>query len=360
MPSFAQTLGSCQTVEAFLQLTIKNGLPLFKLIVDNNSDILFATMKKFTSGKDGSSWIYTFYSVREIKKKSGGWINQGHKPKGCGFGYNVIGQMKVSSSYFPDLTVQSSKDQFVVRECVLYSVDHGQADQETPEFINRELAAIVVKIPSENSNDDEEKSNKGKGLIGRGFTGCLHEDRNACSKVENENSNSMTVILPGGVHGLPNKGVPSPLINRWKSGGSCDCGGWDVGCKLRILNNQDQSCKSSRPSAPCFAPDHLDLFVEGGAQENRPIFSLAPFKKGIYSVGFKASISLLQAFSICIAFISSQKSSDVLEMNNLSEARLFQESDFTGSDRVKAPTIVQREVPAKYVPSPPPSPVGRV
>ncbi|KAA8516349.1 hypothetical protein F0562_016642 [Nyssa sinensis] len=348
------------TVEALLQLTIKNGLPFFKLLVDNSSDILAATMKNFTSGKDTSTWIYTFYSVHEIKKKSTGWINQGHKQKGCGIGYNIIGQMKVSSSQFSDVTVQSSNKQFAVRECVLYTVDPEQSDQETPKFMpNRELAAIVVKIPSENSNGDKELGNKGEGLIGRGCTGCLCEDRNSSDKGENENCNSMTVILPGGIHGLPNKGLPSPLINRWKSGGSCDCGGWDVGCNLRILT-EHQSCTHSGPSTPRFAPDHLDLFVEGGAKKDRPIFSLAPFKKGIYSVEFKASISLLQAFSICVAFISSKKSSDVLEVNNLSEARLFQESAFSASDGMKTPTKVQRDVPMKYVPSLPPSPVGRV
>uniref|UniRef100_A0A5B7AC76 DUF3527 domain-containing protein n=1 Tax=Davidia involucrata TaxID=16924 RepID=A0A5B7AC76_DAVIN len=349
------------TVEAFLQLAIKNGLPFFNLVVDNKSDILAATMKKLTtSGKDESSWIYSFYSVHEIKKKSGSWINQGHKRRGCGFGYNIIGQMKVSSSHFPDLIVQNSKDQFAVRECVLYSVDLRQVDQETPEFMpKRELAAIIIKNPSENSNDDGEQSNKGVDLTGKGITGCLQEDRNSCNKGKNENSSSTIVILPGGIHSLPNKGAPSPLINRWKTGGSCDCGGWDVGCKLRILTNQDQSCKHSGPSMPCSAPDRLDLFAEGGAQENRPIFSLAPFKKGIYSVEFKTSMSLLQAFSICIAFLSGQKSF-ISEVNNLYEAKLFQESAFTGCDRLKTPTIVQREMPAKYVPSPPPSPVGRV
>ncbi|KAA8518970.1 hypothetical protein F0562_016256 [Nyssa sinensis] len=351
------------TIEALVQLTIKNGFPLFKLVVDKNSDTLAATMKKLTTsaGKDDSSWIYTFYSVYEIKKKSGSWINQGHKKKGCGFGYNIIGQMKVSSSHFPDLIVQSFKDQFAVRECVLYGVDLRQADQEAPEFMPmRELAAIVIKIPGKNSNDNKEQSNKGVDFTRRGITGCLWEDRNDWNKGKIANSSSTIVILPGGIHSLPNKGKPSPLVNRWRTGGSCDCGGWDVGCELRILTSQDQSCKHSGPSTPCSTPDHLDLFAEGEAQENRPIFSLAPFKKGIYSVEFETSISLLQAFSICIASISSQKSFDISEVNNLSEAKLLQESAFTRCDRLKSPMLVQGEVPAKFVPSPPPSPIGRV
>ncbi|XP_059667891.1 uncharacterized protein LOC132313222 isoform X2 [Cornus florida] len=344
------------SVEALLQLTFKNGLPLFKLVVDNNTDILAANVKKLTTtGKGDSTWIYTFYSVNEIKRKSGSWINQRHKGK-SGFSYDVVGQMKVSCSDFPDLTAQSTKDHFVVRECVLYGVDIGQTDKVTSEHMpNREVAAIVIKIPSENTKDDGEQSHKGMDLTGTGFTEHLQEDKKFCDDGENERSGSTIVILPGGFHGLPSKGVPSPLINRWKSGGSCDCGGWDVGCKLRILTDQDKSYKHLKQSIPCSTASHLDLFVQGGDQENKPIFSLAPFKKGTYSVEFNTSISLLQAFSICIAFISSQESSDFMEVNNMSEAKLLREPALTGCDRTKPPTI-----PLRYIPSPPPSPVGRV
>eukprot|EP00250_Pteridium_aquilinum_P001511 c11707_g1_i1 orf=273-2900(+) len=52
----------------------------------------------------------------------------------------------------------------------------------------------------------------------------------------------VTVILPAGIHGLPsmqneeNVGFvgashgPTPLLERWMSGGQCECGGWDMGC----------------------------------------------------------------------------------------------------------------------------------
>ncbi|XP_059647127.1 uncharacterized protein LOC132293604 [Cornus florida] len=357
--SFQQKKHEASTVEALLQLTFKKGSPLFKLVVGKNSDILAAAVKKFSSGKDDSSWIYTFYSVREIKKKGCGWINKELKGESCGFGYDVVGQMKVSSSCFLDLATQSSKDQFAVKEFVLYSVDHGQKGQETPEFMpNKELAAIVIKIPSENSNKDGEQSNKVNNFAGKGLTYCLQEDGNSCKTGANSSSKSTTVILPGGVHGLPNWGVPSPLINRWRSGGSCDCGGWDVGCKLRILTNQAYSCKHLGSSRPCSTNEELDLFLQG--QEDRPIFSLALFKEGIYSVEFNASVSLLQAFAISIAFVSSQKSSEVMEVHNLSDTKLSQESGLSGFNGIESPTIGQREVPAKYFPCPPPSPVGRV
>ncbi|KAJ7555596.1 hypothetical protein O6H91_05G046300 [Diphasiastrum complanatum] len=51
---------------------------------------------------------------------------------------------------------------------------------------------------------------------------------------------SVTIILPAGEHGCPEYGQsgPQPLIDRWKSGGKCDCGNWDLGCGLVVLNNR--------------------------------------------------------------------------------------------------------------------------
>lgn len=321
------------TVQAFLELTIKNGLPLFKLVANNNSDILVAVKNLTAPVKDDSSWIYTFYSVCEIKKKSGSWISQGHKGKNHGFGYNVVGQMKFSSSHYPGLTVQNSDGHFTLKESVLYGVDHRPEGQDSQRLaVDRELAAVVVKVPMGNPDNNGDEGMKGKEFIGKGFS-------------------STTVVLPGGVHGLPYKGAPSPLIERWKSGGSCDCGGWDLGCKLRILTNEDHSCNPMEPAISCSSPDQFDLFNQGGGSYNRPIFSLEPFEKGIYSVQFSPSISLLQAFSVCVAVISNQKSFDFSEVNDPSEAEQVHESKVTGFDRMKNRT--------KYVPPPPLSPVGR-
>lgn len=312
-------------VQALLQLTVKNEVPFFKLVVDNSSDILAAAVKKLpTTGKDDSSLIYSFYSVHEIKKKNGRWMNQGSKEKSVGFGYNVVGQMKVSSSC----------DQYVVRESVLYSVDSGQADKRMPEFMpNRELAAIIVKDPSGENSD---------------------RDGQICK--------STVVVLPGGVHSLPSHGVPSPLITRWRSGGSCDCGGWDVGCKLQVLSNREETSEITRPCVPCSSADCLDLFYQGGHEQNKKSFSLALVKNGLYSLEYDTSISLLQAFSICIAVVSSQKLAHIFQVHDLSEAK--EEKKFpeamTDNDRMKAPTTAQGEAPAKYVSYPPASPVGRV
>ncbi|KAM7264761.1 hypothetical protein ACFE04_002444 [Oxalis oulophora] len=322
---------SSTTIQAVLQLTVKNGLPLFRFVVENDSSILAATMKSMTSpGKDDLGQHYTFYSVNEIKRKSGSWISQGSsKVKPNGYAYNVVGQMKVSSP------IQNSDDLCVIRESVLLGIEVRQGDHQASHKIlqNKELASIIVKMPTEN-----------------GWSSCL---------VENQDNDSITVILPGGDHGLPINGAPSKLIDRWKSGGLCDCGGWDVGCRLRVLSNQSQYSKISRTSHSCRKSDCFQLFHQGETQESRPFISLAPRTQGIYSVEFNSSASSLQAFFICVVVMSNRKLSDLSEMGYLSEGKAFQGPQNV-PENMTTKTPFLDEVAVKYPPNPPLSPVGRV
>ncbi|XWS55592.1 hypothetical protein CRYUN_Cryun09bG0014000 [Craigia yunnanensis] len=347
-------------IQALLQVTIKNGLPLFRFVVDKGSNMLATSMKSLaSSAKGGSDQNYMFSSVSEIKKKSGSWISQGNKEKNCGYIYNIIGQMKISDSHISDLTVQDSYNSYLVRESVLFGVEQRQADQASEKFTpNTELAAVVFKMPGE-STDLQQGD---KDIIKKGFTECLAMDGCSCNSAENASFNNTTVILPGGVHSLPNKGIPSPLIDRWKSGGLCDCGGWDVGCRLRILSNQNsRCCKISRTCQACQNANHLELYAQGEAQENGPIFSLVPHKSGIYAIEFSSSITALQAFFISVTVISCQKSSDLPEFSYLPEGKVIKETMVNGNlEMENKSTIVLETVPAKYTPNPPHSPLGRV
>ena len=49
----------------------------------------------------------------------------------------------------------------------------------------------------------------------------------------------MDVVIPSGNHSLPTSEShgPSPLMDRWRLGGGCDCGGWDMACPLHIFSN---------------------------------------------------------------------------------------------------------------------------
>ncbi|KAK0585843.1 hypothetical protein LWI29_034798 [Acer saccharum] len=337
-------------IRALLQLSIKNGIPLLKFVVDSNSSVLAATMNNLTStGKDDLGQTYTFYSVDEIKKKSGGWISQGSKVKSSGYAYNVVGQMKVSGSHYPD---SDFKNQYIMRESVLFGVEVTQADQASPKYIiSKEIAAIVVKLPIE-SQSHQAKS-RDKGTVDKGFT--EHLLGGGCT----------TVIIPSGDHSLPSKGAPSPLIQRWKSGGVCDCGGWDDGCKLRILANHNRSSKISTTSNVFSDSTPFELFtLEEEPQQNRPVFSLVPLNKEIYSVEFDSSVSLLRAFFICVTVISCQKSSDLSGVSNLYEAKVFDEEPkpWMNGDGIKKnhpSNIILGGLPGKYAPNPPHSPVGR-
>ncbi|PON32799.1 hypothetical protein PanWU01x14_358110 [Parasponia andersonii] len=340
-------------VQALLQLKVNNGLPLFRFVVNNNSNILAATMKNLsTSGKDDLGRNYTFYLVNEIKKKSGGWISQGSKVKSCQYVYNVVGQMKVSISDFSGTSGQDT-DQYILRESVLFGVERKQADQGSPKFIpNREIAAAVVKIPGKEMSHDKHGTDEES--MEKGNVKCYPENQCSYNLGENGYSNNVTVVLPGAVHSSPNKGEPSPLIYRWKSGGSCDCGGWDVGCKLQVLSDQSKPPKSSKIFGSGPFSDCLELYAQGGAQQNRPILSLVPSKDGIYSVEYNTSISRLQAFFICVAVLSGQKVSDLSSVSNITESKAFDQSDMSGNNGY------QVKLPAKYAPTPPLSPVGRV
>lgn len=168
---------------ALLQYTLRKGINLFQFVVDNNiNNVLAATMKSC----DSSTRSYTLYSVKEVTKKSDSWLNRHrNEEKNHPFVHTIIGQMKTVTSFTSDLATHKS-------ESVLFGVETSE-----------ELAAIV-------------------------------QTRNRTQR-----QNTTTIILPSGVHTLPKDGnAPLSLINRWKfGGGACDCGGWDIGCKLRVLSN---------------------------------------------------------------------------------------------------------------------------
>ncbi|KAI7745582.1 hypothetical protein M8C21_032552, partial [Ambrosia artemisiifolia] len=245
--------------QALFQTTVKNDRLLFTLAVENNMEILAATVTSLTSSeKDkNKNLLYTFFTVHEVKKKSISWLSQVNKSKDHGYVPNVTAQMKVSNSHYN------------TREFVLFSVNANVQPQE-------ELEAIVVKFPR-NTNGDSHRE-----------------------------SFETTVILPGGSHGVPSKGGPSPLVDRWRSGGACDCGGWDVGCRLRTLSKQVQSSGSKSDNVHSTSRQ-FDLFLQGEVENNRPIFSLSSLKEGIFSIEYNSSLSPLQAFAICISYVESQK-----------------------------------------------------
>ncbi|KAG5022617.1 hypothetical protein AAZX31_07G133400 [Glycine max] len=339
------------SIQALLQLTIRNGVPLFKFVLNSERKVLAATMKSLAlPEKDDVDCYFTFYHVNEIKKKSGKWMSHWSKEKNCGYVYNIVGQMKVSSSKTTESSNEETKIESVVKEYVLMGVEVDQLDQEpTNFFMSKELAAVVFEIPCENINHEGLLCSHN--LIRKRCLKCLADEKCFCSSQENEIYGNMTVILPGGVHSSPNTGQPSPLIRRWKLGGTCDCGGWDVGCKLLVLSNQNLSSNIPRSSKSYLERFHL--FVQEGADQNTPLFTLVPLKDGFYSVEFSSEINHLQAFFISVAVLSSQNLPSSLEMNNMQEAI---NKEFNSKNNNE----LQGKAPLYYNPIPPYSPADRV
>ncbi|KAJ8753907.1 hypothetical protein K2173_000161 [Erythroxylum novogranatense] len=335
------------SIQGFLHFTRTNERTFFRLVVNKKNSIFAAPMKNSAStGKNGLSCNYTFYTIDEIPKKRGNWIGHGIKDKKCGFVYNVIAQMMVNSSLTTSISNCTEKNSFsqqVVKEFVLCGADPRQADQASPGFTpTREFAAAVFKVCDEV-------------ITGKGFSAC---------STGNDSSHNLrmnaTVILPGGVHGLPNKGLPSPLIQRWISGGSCDCGGWDTGCKLQIIHNDNRCYQIPKSSKIFQMSDRFELYDQGSAQQDKPVFSLDPSDNGPHLVEFDPSISSLQALFICVTLMNCLKPSELVGEYKLPEDKDLLEPKSFNEGTKKISTVYPRKVPLKYTPCPPLSPVGRV
>lgn len=288
----------CSSIShAILQFTLRKGISLFQFVVDNN--VLAATMKS----SDSSTRSYTLYTIKEVKKnKTGNWLGR-HKTDHP-FIHTVIGQMKTNS----DSATHRS-------ESVLFGVE-----------TNKEVAAIV-------------------------------QTRNRVQK-----QSTATVILPSGVHTLPKDGgntTPLPLIKRWESGGSCDCGGWDIGCKLRVLSNDHHHRTKSQSFSSFQLFDHqvtrcvqctkhwwseslLRLLIFS-QERDEPAFKMLTHDNELHSVEFGSTVSLLEAFFISLAVSSHQNWCEEVE-----------EAVLMGNG------LLKRQTSTKYASNPPVSPIGRV
>ncbi|KAK8571936.1 hypothetical protein V6N13_047565 [Hibiscus sabdariffa] len=125
-----------------------------------------------------------------------------------------------------------------------------------------------------------------------------------CALNSGNRSTSMDILVPAGIHGGPrtrNDG-PSSLIDRWRTGGHCDCGGWDSGCPLTVLK-AGSSKERGLPSMDILGACKLfDFFVQG-SKNGSPTLRIANVHDGLYNVHFQSTLSALQSFSIVVAHI---------------------------------------------------------
>ncbi|XP_009143440.2 uncharacterized protein LOC103867154 isoform X1 [Brassica rapa] len=138
-----------------------------------------------------------------------------------------------------------------------------------------------------------------------------------------------SVILPSGAHTLPKDGNTTPLtlIKRWESGGSCDCGDLDIGCKLRVLSNDHRTKSQTFSSFQLF--DHQE--------KTEPAFKMVTRDNELHSAEFGSTVFILEAFFISLA---------VRNYQNWCEE--------------EEEVVLKRQTSNKYASNPPVSPIGRV
>ncbi|KAI9196023.1 hypothetical protein LWI28_020327 [Acer negundo] len=185
---------------------------------------------------------------------------------------------------------------------------------------NLELAAIVVK---DHLPDSQQKEVGGWGMkfLKKASVETLKNSAPSacCSRDTGDCSTSMDVVIPASFHGGPRtrNGGPSGLIERWRSGGHCDCGGWDLGCPLTILNTSLIK-KGFLPQAD--VPDECksnEFFLQG-SKHAAPTLRMVNVHDGLYIIHFQSTLSALQSFSIAVASIHSQ--SPTLRPKNVHES----------------------------------------
>ncbi|KAM7259513.1 hypothetical protein ACFE04_015254 [Oxalis oulophora] len=324
------------TTHAVLQCVWKSGVPEFIFSLDDQKGSYVANLWK-TDSPDykARDFVYLFHS----------------KPRIHGMESQIVGKMKISSSF----TLSENNSKIMEREFVLFgcnekiaeeaqisrknsiknkglskvvkvlkishssklrsfkfkessptlenhSLDAKQApgndqatilDNEIP--TNLELAAIVVK--EHLSENHKEKKVGGWGLNFLKNSGCSTQNSGVCTS-------SMDVLVPVGFHGGPtsvNCG-PSSLIERWRSGGHCDCGGWDLGCQMKVLKTKEETSPQAGTDECC---RFIDLFIKG-SEHGAPTLRLVNVRDGLYFVHFQPALSVLQSFSMAVAYVHSQ------------------------------------------------------
>ncbi|MCO5550474.1 hypothetical protein L7F22_003961 [Adiantum nelumboides] len=121
-----------------------------------------------------------------------------------------------------------------------------------------------------------------------------------------------TLLLPRGEHSFPISGSkgPSSLIERWRSGGSCECGGWDLGCGINVISSECSNVNITRnkeASRPASYDQQFSLFSQGTMPQL--ILGLSLVKQGEFSLRFQSQLSPLGMFAAAVAILHSHQSS---------------------------------------------------
>ncbi|XP_042505763.1 uncharacterized protein LOC122082335 [Macadamia integrifolia] len=410
-------------LQGLLKLEYKHGVPFLEFSLNNLEDTLVA---KTWKGHNAFNWVYTFHSLNNRRKSGSGW-NSKEKHKEA----SMIGQMQVSCYLCSEMRNSGGFDNSMVTEFVLYDIAHtrksfgtqdspdcqtdptkhpkapsiGDLDKSSSMDLNGVFSPAKLKHQVRHASDDSDASTaypwapadlhpyleiaaisiqvpfqKRESLKDKeGVCGKASSNSFDLSVVEQRSDDAPHYLSPAkvkavtstGTHGLPctrDGGGPSPLLDRWRSGGGCDCGGWDMACPIVVFGNA---------SSPNVGDHHfgnrmpLELFVQG-AKEKMPALTMNLIDEGQYLVDFHAQLSTLQAFSICVAILHSaadctgagqERTKQRLQCNSLKllleeEVRFLIEAVAEEEKRKTAKRV--EEIPPSFVVNPPFSPISRV
>ncbi|KAL7596414.1 hypothetical protein Lser_V15G27648 [Lactuca serriola] len=350
---------SAAHLSGILKVRNKNGMPYFEFSVKNPHDVWVA--KTWNMG-DGFNWVYTFHMAqnRRSSNVSGHGSSKDHHRNGSKE-FLMMAQMQVSCYLCTELINPGAFNNSMLTEFVLYDLTRPketQIDQERVNNINSsnsnpwpvkdlhpdlETAAIVLQFPLKHKEGDMRNHDV----------------------VETSTPTRVNVVIPSGNHGLPlpggegeARGGASRLLDRWRMGGGCDCGGWDMGCPLVVFGNHH-------------VKTDVEIFFKG-SKEKMPGLTMKLTEEGQYVVDFHAQLSSLQAFSICVGMLHGTEASivacggdvkrKILKCDSLrvfieEEVKHLMEAVAEGQKGKSSKNV--DEIPPTFVVNPPFSPMSR-
>ncbi|KAK6161216.1 hypothetical protein DH2020_004597 [Rehmannia glutinosa] len=347
---------SATSFQGMLQCTWKDGLPHHVFSVDDKREVFVANLSKAEASDDkGLDYVYTIRTrkkgrkkcdVQELDLQSVGSIrvstsitlcsNNSLEVRETHFVLSLSDEDPTDELQISNLTLRKSK-RLSSKVVNVFRSNHSYKQRSSSKFWgssaifedspyepsedvhnsietrvekqkhyvpNLELAAIIVKDVCKNREEDS------LGGWGLKFLKKLGKETivpSESTRDYGECSTSLDVLIPAGLHGGPKTraGGPSSLTERWISGGRCDCGGWDIGCPLTVLNTASSDTSSSFLADNSGECKSVDLFMQGSKQDV-PIFKMANIHEGLYYIHFQSTLSTLQSFAIAAAIIHSR------------------------------------------------------
>ncbi|XP_020597398.1 uncharacterized protein LOC110037154 isoform X2 [Phalaenopsis equestris] len=409
-----KTANSPVHLHALLRWECNHGASFYEFSVKDPEDVLRA---KTWKTENAFNWVYTFHCLKKKSNSQNNKTKESHDQLSL-----MIGQMQVSCYLCPEITNAGSFDNSAITEFILYDIAHARKNNavershfpsnsnqtavftvadslcaesslESSSLIkaedfqspvscnssnfeselstafpwattelqpNLEIAAIVIQIPF--SKKDALKNFQ---------AGDKYKCSAADLRVSDDNCPSpvyMKVVAPTGRHGLPNSEEvgPSSLLDRWRFGGGCDCGGWDMGCPILVF----ETVSNDNVASITGTQGSILLFVKG-KKEKVPALSITANGKGYYAVDFHAQLSSLQAFSICIAILQGFEASSAIGQDNdkhkpySNSLKLLLEEEVRDiieavSEKKRQTNTRVKQVPPSFFLDSPFSPMGRV